>query len=257
MSSKIRTAQICSVLLFPMIMSPAVAETLWSKNSLSYLKNTSDFEVLTNDSINVFTLEHTSGHNWGDVFMFMDRIDAKADKQNPEHKETYGEVSARLSLDYALGIKLPIPALSDTFVASMWEHSTVSESDFSQGFDNYLLGFGTSWQVPGFNFFNANVYASNNELVDNDVQLTVAWGYPIEFGNHKFMFDGYFDWASAADDHAADFHFNPQFRVDVGNYFGNPNTIDVGIEYSYWRNKFGIEGLDNESVVSLMVKLYL
>ena len=82
------------------------AETLWSSNSLTYLKNTSDFEVLTNDDIDVFTLEHASGHNWGDVFMFVDRIDAKADSDAPEHKETYGELSARLSLSYALDTKL-------------------------------------------------------------------------------------------------------------------------------------------------------
>lgn len=87
--------------------------------------------------------------------------------------------------------------------------------------------------------------------------MTVVWGYPINAGKHKIMFDGYIDWSSAADDHAADFHFNPQLRVDIGNYFGNPNTIEAGIEYSYWHNKFGINGIDDESVVSAMVKLYL
>ncbi len=240
-----------------MSLNAVNAETLFSSNSLTYLKNTSDFEVLTNDDINVFTLEHASGHNWGDVFMFVDRIDAKADNNAPRHKETYGELSARLSFDYAFNHKVSYGPLNDLFIAATWEHSTLSEPSFSKGFDNYLLGLGSSWTIPGFAYFGANLYQVNNELADNDVQLTVTYGYPINFGKHKLMIDGYFDWSSAADDHAADFHFNPQIRLDIGNYFGKPNAITAGIEYSYWRNKFGIDGLDNESVVSAIIKVYL
>ena len=233
------------------------AETLWSSNSLSYLKNLSDFEVLTNDDINVFTLEHASGHNWGDVFIFVDRIDANSDKDADEHKETYAEVSARLSLNYALGFKLNSEILTDTYIAATWESASISEPNFSDGFDNYLLGVGASWNVAGFSYFNTNIYMVNNETTKNDEQLTVTWGYPINIGKHKVMFDGFVDWSSAASDHAADFHFNPQLRVDVGNYFGNPDTIEVGVEYSYWHNKFGIKGIDDESVVSAMVKVYM
>ncbi len=240
-----------------LLTSQVTEDTLWSKNSLSYLKNTSDFEVLTNDDIDVFTFEHASGHNWGDVFVFADRIDAKADANADRRKETYGEASARLSLNYAFGLDLENDYLKDTFIATTWEFSTVSEPSFSSGFDNYLLGFGASWKVPGFTYVNTNVYAANNENVDNDTQLTVSWGYPIDLGQHKLVFDGYFDWSSAADDHAADFHFNPQLRLDVGNYFELPNKFEVGIEYSYWHNKYGISGLDDESTVSAMIKVTL
>jgi len=122
---------------------------------------------------------------------------------------------------------------------------------------NYLVGVGASWHVPGFKYFNTNVYAANNGNIENDTQLTVTWGYPINVSKHNIIFDGYLDWSSAESDHKADFHFNPQLRVDVGHYFDNPNVIEMGIEYSYWHNKFGITGLDNESVVSALVKVYL
>lgn len=239
------------------VSSMTSAQTIWSSNSLTYLKNTSDFEVLTNDDINVFTLEHASGHNWGDAFMFVDRIDAKADENAPTHKETYGEVSARLSLSYAFDSKVAYGPLKDVFIAGTYEHASISEPNFSTGFDNYLIGVGTSWEIPGFAFFGADVYQANNELTDNDTQLTITYGYPITMGEHKVMIDGYIDWSSSADDHAADFHFNPQVRLDVGNYFGKPNAVEVGIEYSYWHNKFGIAGIDDESVVSAIVKVFL
>lgn len=233
------------------------AETLWSSKSLTYLKNTSNFEVNTNDDIDVFTLEHASGHNWGDVFAFIDRIDAKEDKSNAEQRETYGELSARLSLDYLADIKLNSALISDVFIAATWEHSSLTSPYFNNSFDNYLLGVGTEWKIDGFAFFGVNLYHANNEQIKNDTQLTITYGYPIAWDNHKVMIDGYIDWSSAEDDHAADFHFNPQVRLDVGNYFGKPDAFHVGIEYSYWHNKFGIAGIDNESVVSLLVKLYL
>lgn len=234
-----------------------VGETLWTSNSISYLKNLSDFEVLTNDKINVFTFEHASGHNWGDVFVFADRIDASKDSNNPAHKETYGEFNARLSLDYALGLRIDNSLIKDSYLASTWEFSTVSKPEFSNGFDNYLLGVGIGWNFPAFKFFNTNLYIANNEQKDNDTQLTVNWSYPVSTGKHKISFDGYIDWSSTADDHAADFHFNPQLRLDVGNYYDMPNKIEVGFEYSYWHNKFGIANLDSESVFSAMIKVYL
>jgi len=238
-------------------MTTANAETYWSDNSLSYLKNLQDFEVLTNDDINVFTFEHVSGHNWGDVFFFVDRINGKADNNNPKHKETYSEFSPRLSLSYLTGNDLSFGVIKDLFIAGTYEYSSGSSGDFGFGFDNYLYGIGASWNLFDKGFFNTNLYYANNEKIDNDQQLTVSWGYPMEFGKHHIMFDGYIDWSTSADDHEADFHFNPQLKLDVGNYFGNPKKLEVGIEYSFWRNKFGIAGLDDESTVSFLIKAHL
>lgn len=136
------TRSIFSLALLSSLSVHVSAETLWSSNSLSYLKSLSEFEVLTNDDVNVFTLEHASGHNWGDVFIFADRIDANADKNADEHKETYAEVSARLSLNYALDFKIDSDILKDTFIAATWESASISEPKYSDGFDNYLLGVG-------------------------------------------------------------------------------------------------------------------
>jgi nucleoside-specific outer membrane channel protein Tsx len=233
------------------------AETLWSDNSISYLKNVDDFQVLENDDVDVITFEHASGHNWGDVFFFVDRITASKDSNNGKYEETYGEASARLSLSYVTGNKLAIGPIKDLFIAGTYEHDTGNSDGFGFGFNNQLLGFGAAWDVKGFNYLDSNVYYANNDDTDNDYQLTVAWGYPIAIGDHDVMVDGFFDWSSAADDHKADFHFNPQVRLDVGKYFGKAKFFEVGIEYSYWHNKFGINGIDNENTVSAIVKVHL
>ncbi|MCO4798434.1 MAG: hypothetical protein KC484_04415 [Colwelliaceae bacterium] len=233
------------------------AETLWSDNSLSYLKNTSDFQLITNDNINVITFEHASGHNWGDVFFFADRTTASADINHGERKETYGEVSARLSFSYLQGQPIAGDYLKDIYIASTYEHSTGTNNGSGFGFNNYLLGIGASWKLPKFSFVNTNIYYATNDKVDNDVQLTVSWGLPFTIGKQKFTFDGFFDWASAADDHTADFHFNPQLKWDLGHHFGKDKFLELGVEYSFWHNKFGINGLDDESVISALIKIHL
>ncbi|MGB1262612.1 MAG: hypothetical protein ACPG52_06875 [Cognaticolwellia sp.] len=233
------------------------AETLWSDNSLSYLKNTNDFQVLKHDNINVITFEHASGHNWGDLFFFADRITASSDNNHGRFEETYGELSARLSLSYLTDSKITMGSISDFYLAGTYEHDTGNDDGFGFGFNNYLLGVGASWNIAGFSHLGSNIYFADNDDTDNDYQLTVTWGYPIAIGKHDILIDAFIDWSSAANDHKSEFHFNPQILLDVGKYFGKAKFFQVGIEYSYWHNKFGISGIDNENTVSAMVKVHL
>ncbi len=253
------TSKICKPIFYTsLLLAISVhSETLWSDNSISYLKNVNDFKLLENDNINVITFEHASGHNWGDVFFFVDRITASQDANNGRHEETYGEASARLSLSYLSGNKITMGPISDLYLAGTYEHDSRNVDGLGYGFNNYLVGVGASWDVEGFKYLSTNVYLANNDDIDNDYQLTVAFGYPISFGDHDIIIDGYLDWSSAADDHSADFHFNPQIRLDVGKYFDKPKFVELGIEYSYWHNKFGLNFIADESTVSAMVKVHL
>jgi nucleoside-specific outer membrane channel protein Tsx len=243
-------------LLFTLPFSSS-AETLWSDNSISYLKNTSEFELLENDNVNVITFEHVSGHNWGDTFFFIDRTTASSDATHGEFHSTYGELSPRLSLSYLSDEKLTFGPIKDLFIASTWEHNTGNNDGSGSSFNNYLVGIGAAWDINGFAFVNSNLYHVSNDDIDNDIQLTLSWGYPFTIGEQSFMFDGFFDWSSAVADHSAEFHLNPQLKWDLSHNFSKRKFIEVGIEYSYWHNKFGIGGLDNESVVSLLVKVHL
>jgi len=253
-STSLSLATLCCI---STLTTPVQAETLWSDNSISYLKNTSDFELLENDNVNVITFEHVSGHNWGDVFFFVDRTTASSDTDNGEFESTYGELSPRVSLSYLTNNKLAVGAVKDIFIASTWEHNTGNNDGFGFGFNNYLVGIGAAWDISGFAFVNTNLYHVSNDDTDNDIQLTVTWGYPFSLGKQNFMLDGFIDWSSAANDHRADFHLNPQLKWDLSQHFSKQKFLEVGIEYSYWHNKYGVDGLDNESVVSLLVKLHL
>jgi len=236
-------------------VSPAVAqaETLFTNTSLSLLYG-SDYKVGEDDRV-VMTLEHVSGHHWGDLFFFVDRLQAQGgDNQD---SEIYGELSPRLSMSYLTGNSLSYGPIKDVYLAGTYEFDTVENGT---NFDNYLYGVGLDWSVPGFNYVQTQLYYAQNDLTADDIQLTLVWGLPFEIGATAWLFDGFIDWSSAESDHAAELHFNPQLKLDVGHFFNNPGKFYVGVEYSYWHNKFGIPDSPafdtKENLLNALVKVH-
>lgn len=234
---KITTTASC-ILTGAILCSPASAEQLWSSFSLTYL-NGSDYEV-GDDDRQVITVEHASGHSWGDNFFFLDRL-----KSSNGYTENYMELSPRLSLGNLTGLDLSFGPVKDLLLAGTWESG--------EGFDNYLGGVGVSLDVPGFRYFNANLYQVNNENKDDDQQLTLTWGLPFELGSAEFLYDGFLDWSTAESDHASEMNFTSQLKWNAGKLFGTKAPVYVGVEYAYWNNKFGIEGVDERNP-SLLLK---
>lgn len=224
--------QICSVLVGMCCAVSAHAEMFWSSFSLSYLKG-DNYEVV-GESADVLTVEHASGHSWGDNFFFVDHltIDGGSGFNN------YYELSPRLSLSYLTKNKLSLGPVSDFYIATTWEGST---------FNNYLVGLGTSIKVPGFKYFTVNLYQAYNDLWDDDEQLTLTWGLPFGSGNAEFLYDGFLDWSSASDTNKAELNFTSQLKWNAGKVMGLKSPLYVGIEYAYWVNKFGIPGIDEKN----------
>ncbi|MBR9883156.1 MAG: DUF5020 family protein [Oceanospirillales bacterium] len=234
---KIKTTVAC-VLTGAILSTSVSAEQLWSSFSLTYL-NGSEYEV-GDDDRQVVTVEHASGHSWGDNFFFLDRL-----KSSNGYTENYMELSPRLSLGRVSGRDLSFGPVKDVLLAGTWESG--------EGFDNYLGGVGVSLDVPGFSYFNVNLYHVNNENVDDDQQMTLTWGLPFELGSAEFLYDGFLDWSTAESDHAAEMNFTSQLKWNAGKLFGAKSPVYVGVEYAHWNNKFGIKGVDERNP-SLLLK---
>lgn len=219
------------------LSSNAAAEMKWNDFSLSYLTG-SQYEVGDN-SRQFLTVEHASGHDWGDTFYFYDRS-----KSSNGTLEAYAEFSPRLSLSYLTGSEMSAGIISDVFIATTWE-----QGEF---FDNYLVGVGVNLNVPGFNYFTANVYQANNSAWDNDQLLTLTWAYPFKLGSADFVYDGFMDWSNSSDTNASEMNFTSQLKYNVGGAFGSKAPVYVGIEYAFWNNKFGIAGVDERSASFLL-----
>ncbi|NTV94404.1 MAG: hypothetical protein HGA75_03195 [Thiobacillus sp.] len=77
-----------------------------------------------------------------------------------------------------------------------------------------------------------------------------------------WRFDGFIDWNIDSDGrYASNWHFNPQLKYDLGKSFGwHDRALQVGFEYSYWKNKFGIRDSQgfrtNESALSVIAQAH-
>jgi len=242
--------------------------------SISYLKNINEFQLLSNEDIDVITLEYSGKYTWGDSFVFFDRLVAAADEYSPRKQKNYLEASARLSLPFLFEQSKSLTFaqgsyVKEYFIAGTIEYSYLnvqsakvkgninkqSSNDFSTTNTNSLLGLGIAWHSVFFSYLNTNIYYANNEKQANDYQLTVSFAKSFTIAELSFKTNGFIDWSSAASDHKSSFHFSPQVLLDFGEIFNQPKLLFVGIEYSYWRNKYGLANIDDEHTVSAMVKL--
>jgi len=232
----------------------AHAEKYFSDSSISVLYS-DDYQAFGKQkrTDTYFTFENATGHNWGSTFFFIDRNQGhgKDSQGNDWGDDLYGEFAPDMNLSWALGKDLSVGSVIKDFTLG-------GQYEFGGGTDvnNYMFGPGIVWNVPGMQYFKTSFYRVWNSETDDDYQTTVVWGMPMEFGATRILFDGYIDWSSAADDHESDFHFNPQLKLDIGNYFNAPSVLYAGIEYSYWNNKYGLneDVMDTESAVSALVK---
>ncbi|GAA5314926.1 MAG: outer membrane protein OmpK [Candidatus Pelagadaptatus aseana] len=234
------------------VAPPVAAKQFWADYSVSYLQGSDYLDPFTGTEYDsgVITLEHASGHSWGSTFSFVDFLD----NQDGYNDETYGEVGANFNLGNHFGKPDEGGFVKDYYVAGQVEFQTGSD-----GFENYLLGFGMDLNVPGASYFSVTYYRRNNDDLgigreDND-QLTIAWGF--DHGNWRF--DGFWDIRSSTENDFGDvdaaYNFTPQLKYNIGKALLGMDSgrLDVGVEYVYWKNKFGVDG-QTEKNANLLVK---
>ena len=215
------------------------------KHSLSYLHgNTYEFSKGYRD---ISTLEHLSVWEWGQVFAFGDYTFLD------DGKDTfYYEIQPKLSLSYVTGNDLSWKFIKDVYIATEFNHNDRKTTEV------YLAGLGLGFDVPGFQWLNLNAYWREDvkKTGDSTYQITANWGIPLEFSSKfQMRIDGFVDIAGAEAGTTEHILFVPQITVDVGRIFNKPDRLYVGVEYSHWENKFGVNGIDEE-VWQFLVKYY-
>lgn len=207
------------------------AEVLWSDFSATFLKG-SNYKV-GDDNRTVFTFEHAAGYRWGDSFLFIDRLHS-----SNGDRETYAEFSPRILLS----------SYSNDFIENIYLSTT---AEVGENFTNYLLGIGTNLKIPNFIYFKANLYHKNNDLGDNTIQSTLSWAVPIG----PLMYDGFMDYVASTDTSSSSMNLTSQLKYDMSDFFNLKSKFYIGVEYAYWINKFGIDGIDEKNV-NLLIKFH-
>ncbi|MBL3601722.1 MAG: hypothetical protein JMN25_17970 [gamma proteobacterium endosymbiont of Lamellibrachia anaximandri] len=234
------------VLSLSMLFSSSLAaeiENYFNSNRITFQQG-DGFEV-GDSRRNIWTLEHISGWNWGDLFFFYDRIDGL----ETDSLSYYTEFSPRFSLA-PLGFEARPPMVRDILLASTLEKG-------SGGFKAYLAGPGVTWDLPKGMHLESNLYLRDNpDLSGATWQFTTAWSLPFSLWAVDFLFDGYADLRGSEGGNKGDLNFNPQLKVDLGKLVGYPQIIYAGVEYYHWNNKFGIEGVDERLLSPLLQAHY-
>jgi nucleoside-specific outer membrane channel protein Tsx len=239
-------------LISPLLMSTslvvggeAVASELlqWQNNSLTYLYG-HDYKIDPGIQQTV-TFEHASGWSFGDLFVFLDVIKYNTDATNGagDGHTFYGEISPRFSFGKLTDSDLSFGPIKDVLISTTYEFG---EDDV----DAYLIGPAIDLELPGFDYFQLNTYlrtADGDRAGSNTWQITPVWSYTIPFGNSDILIDGFMDWVVDNDENSrgeyqANLHFNPQIKYDLGKALSwGEKQLYVGLEYDYWKNKYGIK----------------
>jgi nucleoside-specific outer membrane channel protein Tsx len=108
----------------------------------------------------------------------------------------------------------------------------------------------------GFVFANVNIYGRKSERsfaaqdTDTGAQITLTWNRPFSIGSTKWNFEGFADFAFGEDGGSAPKEDNivaaPRIMLNLGK------QIQVGIEHQIWRNKFGIDGVDEDATQAIV-----
>ncbi len=222
----------------------------WSSTSV-LLHSGSDYKSVPDDSKydqSIVTLEHVSGWNYGSNFFFID----VSEPNNPE-SSYYGEFSPSLSLSKLTGSDLSFGFVKDVSLAATWEFGQITNAK--------LFGLGFDLDIPGMPVANLSIYNRYSESkyfpgkVSSAPQATFVWNAPFKMGSTSWVFEGFIDYAMEEKEvgKVANTIAAPRLLLDTGALWGAPKQLYTGIEYQYWNNKYGVDGID-EGVPQLTVK---
>ncbi len=208
----------------------------WSTTSVSFLYG-SGYQLASSEEATIITLEHASGWKYGDNFFFFDIF-------QPFDMDTgiYGEWHPRFSLGKMSGSNLGFAFVKDVLIAT--------ELNVNKEWRAYLYGIGFDLDIPYFNFFAINFFIRDDRTIDDDStwQISPSWNVPFKLGAAQFEFGGFLDYSGAEGDGKYQILAQPQLLLDVSNFADKPGNLYVGIEYQYFKNKYGVDGVDDNFV---------
>ncbi|RDD60170.1 DUF5020 family protein [Ferruginivarius sediminum] len=206
----------------------------------------SDYELGSNgekgtDAVTL-TFEHFSTWEYGDNYFFFDAV---FESNGDENTRIYGEYYPRISLS-----KVTDNDLSAGLTDGLGFKDVSLSAGVNAGNDVRVLTYGPSWNfdIPGFTVFQLDTYVyddvSSSDF-DTTYLITPIWSVPFEVQGLKFEFRGFVDFiGERGSGTKPQILAQPQLRLDLGDLvFNSPGQLTLGTEFSWWRNKFGVDGV--------------
>jgi len=218
----------------------------WSTTSLSLLKGSG--YLIGESRRTIATFDHSSGGKTGSNHFFFDVINPDSD-----FIIIYGEWHPALSLSNLLNQTGPVWNIDDISLVGEYNYGSNPASSFRR----YYYGIGISVNFESADYFNVNFMYGGDPSVEGDAeQISVSWAFPFKLFLVHGVFSGYLDYIGSESYLVSNIQSQPQMLIDIGRMIGVRDEVYLGIEYQYWRNKFGLKGV-TEKVPQVILKFNL
>ncbi len=206
-----------------------------------------DYHKRGDEKQGIFTFANATGFKYGDSYFFVDAVDVD------DRDETGGmhlEFGPRLSLVRAFGGKPSDGFFKDFYLITQ---ADLDANAFNQR-TTLMGGISTDLNLPGFAFFKVHLqYRDDPQYNDESVQLNLVWNAPFSIGGAKFSFEGFADFTTDEGDEDDPTFSKENILVQPQLLWHVTPNVGLGIEYQYWKNRLGIDGVD-ESTPQLMFR---
>jgi len=224
----------------------------WSDNSFSYRYGTQFAEPFNTQDVtkNILNFTHVSGYKYGTNYLNIDLLMSDATDSNAQ--ETYVVYRHMLDLGKISGQDFKSGPVRAFGLTGGVDWNTKNDPGYASKKRMLVLGPTLVMDVPGLlNVSLLALWESNYPVgvtsrytYDTHPMLNLAWGLPI--GSMPLTFDGFLNYIASKGKNEfggpteAEFNFDAQVMVDLGATMGlAKNSMRIGLEYQYWKNKFG------------------
>jgi nucleoside-specific outer membrane channel protein Tsx len=242
----------------------AVHAADWSDTSISARYGTTFAEPFDNNADGsrkdikkgILALTHVSGYKYGTNFFNVDFL--ASDHNDPSGgidgnagaQEVYAVYRHMLDVGKVSGTAIKFGPVRGLGVTAGFDFNTKNDGYASKK-RMLVAGPTLMFDVPGFANLSALVFHESNApqgvaryTYKTHGALELDWGIPI--ASTPLSFNGYALYIGSkgqnefGGDTAPETHIDATLMLDAGSMMGMPkHTLLVGLEYEYWKNKFG------------------
>ena len=245
------------------VCTTAVAET-WSDTSIGWRTGSKFAEPFETNDIhkNIFNITHVGGYKYGTQFFNVDLL--LSDKKDPSGlgsstgaQEAYVVYRNTVDLSKVTGSEYKYGIVRGVGATFGFDWNTKTDTGYNSKKRMFVFGPTLMIDVPGFLNVDFLVFKESNApcsdfsgtcvnryTYDTHGALGAEWGIPI--GSSLFSFEGFALYIGSkgkdefGGDTKAETNIDMQVMMDSGAALGGaPKTFKLGLEYQYWKNKFG------------------
>lgn len=258
-----RLAPIACLALLACATSAQAAD--WSDTSLSWRYGTKFSEPYNGEDItkHVINFSNVSGYKYGKNFfsvdfLFSDSHDPSAVGASSGAHEAYAVYRHTLDLGKVSGANLAFGPVRGVGLTGGFDVNSKTDAGYNSKKRMLVLGPTLMVDVPGFLDVSLLALRESNAPFNGftgvttprytyktHAMLTAAWGIPFTLGV-PLSFEGYANYIGTKGRNefggrtAVEINVDMQVMYDLSPAIGaQKNTLKLGLEYQYWKNKFG------------------